>query len=611
MSFTNGDFFTLGVNNKGPGNVTSSLEFWLKADVGVSGTSPVTGWVDQSGNSVSNTVNGNPSSGTNTANFNNVITFDGSGDYFLTGLTLDPNATDISAFAVYKSDGSTGSSQHIYAQQDGTGTGRSILFINDAQTDMDCFLGGGSNLSTDNITYTEWDLYAFTFNSNGASSALNFYQKGDPDGSFTITPESANGNWVVGTAKGLTSAELDGDIAELIIYSQELSSADRNKIESYLAIKYGITLDNTAGGTAGDYIASDGTTIWDASALSSYSDVIIIGRDDDSALLQKQSKSSDDSLRVYVSSLASTNQANSGSITNNVSFLAVGSDGERLRGTANELPGGIAQRLSREWVIVNKNFSDSYSLSLEWDSAGTFDITDIRLLVDDDGDFSNATVLSSSDGLTFANGSIIISGITTSHIPLNSTKYISVASASSDTPLPVDLIGFQAKNKGSKVYLEWITSSEVNNDYFVVERSRDGITYEALSIVQGNGSTTLHSEYKYVDNLPYYPVTYYRLKQVDFDGKFEYSKVVHLYTEVLQETLTISPNPCSATVTVSCRTPIKQAIQIYNHLGTNVSNSCVVQYQSDYRVNIDLSNLTRGIYILQMGNTHQGILLKN
>ncbi len=67
---------------------------------------------------------------------------------------------------------------------------------------------------------------------------------------------------------------LNGKVAECIVYTSEITGANRQKIESYLAIKYGITNNNSAGGTAGDYIVSDGTTVWDASAtthVSAYS----------------------------------------------------------------------------------------------------------------------------------------------------------------------------------------------------------------------------------------------------------------------------------------------------------------------------------------------------
>ena len=112
----------------------------------------------------------------------------------------------------------------------------------------------------------------------------------------------------------------DGSIGEIIVYAEDMSNADIMKVESYLAIKYGITLDATGGGTAGDYLATDGTTIWDASDGSGYhNDLVVVGRDDGEVLYQKQSRTKDDSLVVYIDALAADNNSNSGTITNDVS----------------------------------------------------------------------------------------------------------------------------------------------------------------------------------------------------------------------------------------------------------------------------------------------------
>ncbi len=112
---------------------------------------------------------------------------------------------------------------------------------------------------------------------------------------------------------GMLSRFWHGDIAEIAAYNTTHSSTSRNHIESYLAIKYGITLSNSGGGTNGDYTATNNNLIWDASDNSGYHiDVIGIGRDDSTALLQKQSHQFDDTTRIYLSTLTSSNTLNSG-----------------------------------------------------------------------------------------------------------------------------------------------------------------------------------------------------------------------------------------------------------------------------------------------------------
>jgi hypothetical protein len=91
--------------------------------------------------------------------------------------------------------------------------------------------------------------------------------------------------------------------------------------------------------------------------------------------------------------------------------------------------------------------------------------------------------------------------------------------------LPITLVSFTGNAKGSQVALNWITSSEVNNSYFAVERSADGLQFKQVGIVDGAGNSTNINSYSLVDEFPH-QLTYYRLKQVDYDGAYSYSKTM-------------------------------------------------------------------------------------
>lgn len=91
--------------------------------------------------------------------------------------------------------------------------------------------------------------------------------------------------------------------------------------------------------------------------------------------------------------------------------------------------------------------------------------------------------------------------------------------------LPVTYLYFNTKVVKDKVALEFATASEENNDFFQIERSRDGISFEAFDRLASNASRGGESIYRLVDNTPYSGINYYRIKQVDTDGKFSYSKV--------------------------------------------------------------------------------------
>lgn len=93
-------------------------------------------------------------------------------------------------------------------------------------------------------------------------------------------------------------------------------------------------------------------------------------------------------------------------------------------------------------------------------------------------------------------------------------------------PLPVGLVYFVATRSGSQVTLQWSTSSELNNDRFEVEFSKDGINWMVQNIVDGAGTATMSTDYSMDIRNDFEQPTFYRLKQCDFDGVFEYSKTV-------------------------------------------------------------------------------------
>ncbi len=123
-----------------------------------------------------------------------------------------------------------------------------------------------------------------------------------------------------------------------------------------------------------------------------------------------------------------------------------------------------------------------------------------------------------------------------------------------DSVLPVELTSFEGTGKNQQVELSWTTASELNNDFFEVQRSTDGRSFEVLGKVQGAGTYTGTLDYAFTDRTPKAGVNYYRLRQVDYDGAFEYSKVIAI--EVIEKSgeLGLFPNP--ATETVEVRLPV-------------------------------------------------------
>lgn len=118
------------------------------------------------------------------------------------------------------------------------------------------------------------------------------------------------------------------------------------------------------------------------------------------------------------------------------------------------------------------------------------------------------------------------------------------------TPLPIELISFTANLNVDAVALNWITAAEVNNDYFTVEKSLDGLSFEEVLKVDGAGNSTGIIDYFDIDRNPYVGISYYRLKQTDFDGKTSYSNIVPVeYNPNGDPTISLFPNPTNAGTT--------------------------------------------------------------
>lgn len=107
------------------------------------------------------------------------------------------------------------------------------------------------------------------------------------------------------------------------------------------------------------------------------------------------------------------------------------------------------------------------------------------------------------------------------------TDFGTWAVARQDAPLPIELISFNAKAlKNKEVLCSWVTASEINNDYFTLERSIDNYNFEFTTQIDGAGNSSALHNYSFSDKNPYDGISYYRLKQTDFDGSFSYTKSV-------------------------------------------------------------------------------------
>lgn len=155
--------------------------------------------------------------------------------------------------------------------------------------------------------------------------------------------------------------------------------------------------------------------------------------------------------------------------------------------------------------------------------------------------------------------------------------------------LPIELLSFTASYRQISVVLNWTTASEINNDFFTVERSKDGKDFEESQIIDGAGNSTQVLNYSFCDEHPYSGISYYRLKQTDFDVHFSYSNVVFVNSKDEHLQILISPNPSNGNFTITSSAEIKNSrMEIINELGEKI-------YSDLFSKQIHL-NIPSGIY---------------
>jgi Secretion system C-terminal sorting domain len=160
--------------------------------------------------------------------------------------------------------------------------------------------------------------------------------------------------------------------------------------------------------------------------------------------------------------------------------------------------------------------------------------------------------------------------------------------------LPVELSNFQAVNKGNRNILTWTTLTETNNKMFKIERSFDGKTFTEIGEVKGAGTTNFPRSYTYIDEGPL-SISYYRLRQVDYDGKEKSSNIVSVSLKEGSD-IVLFPNPTKDRISFSTDKFDPKRVVVYNNVGQIVMDKT-------YQINeLDVSILPTGIYQLELSS---------
>ena len=214
---------------------------------------------------------------------------------------------------------------------------------------------------------------------------------------------------------------------------------------------------------------------------------------------------------------------------------------------------------------------------------------------------NNTNSLITVSNTAYITGTGSQAGASSATITNQSTAVISPVNS-----LPIKLSSFTVTKAGSDAQIRWTTQSELNNDHMVVERSTNGVNFENIATIAGNGTTSLTHNYGYDDQIGGLSgIIYYRLMDVDIDGNSSYSKVIALHLDGTESSASFSvyPNPFVSDLKVS----IKQSnaghatLIITNMSGQQVTNQPVTLQSGDNLLAVDqVSTLRPDIYVLEL-----------
>ncbi|MFT5348183.1 MAG: hypothetical protein ACI9M3_001221, partial [Bacteroidia bacterium] len=177
----------------------------------------------------------------------------------------------------------------------------------------------------------------------------------------------------------------------------------------------------------------------------------------------------------------------------------------------------------------------------------------------------------------------------------------------STPPLPITLLRFTAEVEDGHVQLNWVTASEINNDYFNIEHSTDGVIFTSVNKIRGAGNSMQTLKYSSIHHPAIDGISYYRLKQTDYDGQTSYSKIVAVDFNTSDFIIAIYPNPFSKKTTFNTNVNLKDAtLIIYN------SHKVVRQIEniSGTIFTFKRDNLPNGLYWIKLMEDKKVIAIK-
>ena len=252
-------------------------------------------------------------------------------------------------------------------------------------------------------------------------------------------------------------------------------------------------------------------------------------------------------------------------------------------------PGIDAISSEEYWDITRESGTEEGEVTLFWDAESNVANFDSTVVAYWDGSLWQSAGKQSLTG-----------DISTGTVKSNNLSFFNKVTLATTnlSVLPVELIKFTATKNNNQVDVVWVTGAEINNDYFVVERSQDGINFLPLDNIKGAGNSTQTIHYAYVDKNPLPGTSYYRLHQVDYDGTKTYSPIKFINFEGF-DIVNLYPNPSQGHFSVQVNSTLDGVLTltIYDALGKIVSQENIT-IKKGYTVINQYINVSTGRYFI-------------
>ena len=193
-------------------------------------------------------------------------------------------------------------------------------------------------------------------------------------------------------------------------------------------------------------------------------------------------------------------------------------------------------------------------------------------------------------------------------VPLFSIFNTAWTLTSTTSPLPITLLSFTASPAKEKVRLNWITASEINNDYFTVEKSVDGKNFYPIGEIDGANNSTTKNEYYLDDIRPTFGISYYRLKQTDYDGMFTYSDIIPVNYKKSFKQYSVFPNPATDNAYIVGESSGESEVIIRNTEGGLINTLHIDG--SKQIISLPISELSQGIYFIEVRSAYDSQYLR-